>query len=102
MTESSPAEAHAAQMAERAARRRVDRYLDLLRCAHGDLAPLLRDAHTARLEDEKAEDEKADGGAEESSRSSEASNPAPGRERPGIEPDVERTTRLHLPPDIRE
>ncbi|MDV7178164.1 hypothetical protein R4064_11090 [Micrococcus yunnanensis] len=55
MTESIPAEAHAAQMAERAARRRVDRYLDLLRCAHGDLAPLLRDAHTARMEDEKAE-----------------------------------------------
>ena len=56
----------------------------------------------AEPEDEKAEDEKADGGAEESSQSSEASNPAPGRERPGIEPDVERTTRLHLPPDIRE
>ncbi|MBB1029537.1 hypothetical protein G6027_01245, partial [Dietzia sp. SLG310A2-38A2] len=47
---------------------------------------------------EEPEEESSDADSSESA----STGTGTGRERPGVEPDVEQTTRIQLPPDIRD
>ncbi|MBB1009830.1 hypothetical protein G6010_09750, partial [Dietzia sp. SLG510A3-3B2-2] len=60
--------------------------------------------HHRRAEpDEQADEESGEQSDDEASeQADDQANDASGRERPGIDPDVEQTAKLRLPPDIRD